>query len=148
MLLPEPSHNQYIGGAWQAGDAAPLAVVNPGTGGQIWQGREAGPGQIEAACHAARAAFPRWAATPLAQRIAIAERFRDLLLQHQEGLAALITSEVGKPLWEARTEVTSMAAKVAISVQAQAARAGVSQAANPDGRSRRCTRRACETRIC
>jgi succinylglutamic semialdehyde dehydrogenase len=135
MLLPEPTLSQYIGGAWQAGAGAPLAVINPGTGQSIWQGREAGAGQIDAACRAARAAFDGWAATPLAQRIAMAERFRDLLLQHQDALAALITSEVGKPLWEARTEVASMAAKVGISVQAQAARAGVSQAPHPDGTS-------------
>lgn len=133
MLPPDTPHAHCIDGLWQAGRAAALQVFNPGTGQSIWQGHAADAAQIDAACGAARAAFAAWSGTPLPQRVAIAERFRALLLQQQEALAALITSEVGKPLWEARTEVTSMAAKVGISVQAQAARAGSTQADQPDG---------------
>lgn len=131
----DQNRDQYIDGLWQAGEGGALEVTNPGTGQRIWQGRAAGSLQIDAACRAARAAFDGWAGTPLAQRIEITERFRDLLRQQQDQLATLITSEVGKPLWEARTEVASMAAKIDISVQSQAARAGIAQAANPDGAS-------------
>jgi len=56
-----------------------------------------------------------------------------LLRQHAEELAALISLEVGKPLWEARTEVTSMANKVDISAQAYAVRTGESSANIADG---------------
>jgi succinylglutamic semialdehyde dehydrogenase len=82
---------------------------------------------------AARAAFEGWALTPLEQRIAICQRFRDLLKEHNEELAAIIAEEVGKPLWEARTEVTTMANKVDISVQSHAARTGETSAKVADG---------------
>ena len=61
------------------------------------------------------------------------ERFRDLLKVNSESLAQLISAEVGKPWWEARTEVASMANKIDISVQAYRARTGESASAVADG---------------
>jgi succinylglutamic semialdehyde dehydrogenase len=63
----------------------------------------------------------------------VCARFRDLLKQDAEELAAIIAEEVGKPLWEARTEVATMANKVDISVQAHGARTGESAAKVADG---------------
>jgi acyl-CoA reductase-like NAD-dependent aldehyde dehydrogenase len=80
---------------------------------------------------AARAAFDAWAMTPLEERIAICMRFRDLLKENAEELAQTIAEEVGKPLWEARTEVTTMANKVDISVQSYGARTGEVAARSP-----------------
>jgi succinylglutamic semialdehyde dehydrogenase len=73
---------------------------------------------------AASDSFEAWATTPLEERIAVCVRFRDLLKENAEELAQTIAEEVGKPLWEARTEVTTMAAKVDISVQSYGARTG------------------------
>lgn len=70
---------------------------------------------------------------PLDERIAICMRFRDQLKANGEELALLISQEVGKPLWEARTEVASMANKVDISVQAYHARTGITQTKVMDG---------------
>jgi succinylglutamic semialdehyde dehydrogenase len=126
-------HSHYINGEWISGSGADLVVINPASGAQVWQGKQAGINEIERACHAARAAFASWSATPLAERIAIAVRFRDLLREQAEALAQTIAQEVGKPLWEARTEVASMAAKVDISVQSHAARTGQSTATVADG---------------
>ena len=126
-------HSHYLNGAWIVGDGPALAVVNPASGQQIWRGSHATEVETERACRAARAAFPGWSATPLTQRIAIATRFAELLKEHGEALAQTISQEVGKPLWEARTEVTSMANKVAISVQAQAARSGIVSSKIADG---------------
>ncbi|MGH8810343.1 MAG: succinylglutamate-semialdehyde dehydrogenase, partial [Noviherbaspirillum sp.] len=66
-------------------------------------------------------------------RIGVCNRFRDLLKEHAEDLARLIALEVGKPLWEARTEVASMAGKIDISVQAYRARTGASLTTVADG---------------
>ena len=126
-------HSHYLNGQWIAGEGQPLHVHNPATGAEIWVGTAATSAEIDVACTAARASFGAWARTPLAERIAVCHRFRDLLKQHAEQLAALISLEVGKPLWEARTEVTSMANKVDISVQAYAARSGESNAKIADG---------------
>lgn len=126
-------HSHYINGSWVAGDGAQLTVCDPSNGRQIWSGKTATQQEVDAACSAARAAFGAWAQTPLDQRVAICNRFRDLLKENGEELATLISTEVGKPLWEARTEITSMANKVDISVQAYYARTGESLSKAADG---------------
>jgi succinylglutamic semialdehyde dehydrogenase len=125
--------SNYIGGAWLAGSGPLLATIDPSTGRQTWTSNESTAEDVDRAVKAARAAFEGWALTPLEQRIAICQRFRDLLKEHNEELAAIIAEEVGKPLWEARTEVTTMANKVDISVQSHAARTGETSAKVADG---------------
>ncbi len=98
-----------------------LISTDPCTGEIVWRGAAGDPA---AAVVAARAAFPPWAATPLAERIAAAEAFAATVRDRADDFAALIARETGKPLWETRTEVASVAAKVAISIAAQAERAG------------------------
>ena len=116
--------SNYINGQWQAGSGAELATIDPSTGKQTWASNESSAEDVYQAVQAARAAFEAWALTPLEERIAICTRFRDLLKENAEELAQTIAEEVGKPLWEARTEVTTMAAKVDISVQSYGARTG------------------------
>jgi succinylglutamic semialdehyde dehydrogenase len=125
--------SNYIGGEWLAGTGPLLATIDPSTGRQTWTSNESTAEDVDRAVKAARAAFEDWALTPLEQRIAICQRFRDLLKEHNEELAAIIAEEVGKPLWEARTEVTTMANKVDISVQSHAARTGETAAKVADG---------------
>jgi succinylglutamic semialdehyde dehydrogenase len=116
--------SHYIDGQWMDGAGPELGVIDPSTGKQVWNGRMATAEEVDAACKAARAAFEAWALAPAEERIAVCNRFRDLLKEHAEELAQLIAIEVGKPLWEARTEVATMANKVDISVQAYRARTG------------------------
>jgi succinylglutamic semialdehyde dehydrogenase len=123
----------FINGLWLAGSGALMATIDPASGRETWQGRSAGEAEIALACAAARARFPDWAALDVEARMAIAGRFRDLLKANAEALAQLISLEVGKPLWEARTEVASMANKVDISVQAYGARTGVTRSTIADG---------------
>ena len=125
--------SNYINGSWLAGSGAELVTVDPSTGAQTWSSNESTPDDVQQAAAAARAAFEAWAMTPLAERIAVCTRFRDLLKDDAEELARIIASEVGKPLWEARTEVATMAAKVDISVQAYGARTGEVNAKVADG---------------
>jgi succinylglutamic semialdehyde dehydrogenase len=125
--------SNLINGEWLAGSGPLLATIDPSTGRQTWTNNESTAEDVDRAVKAARAAFEGWALTPLDERIAICQRFRDLLKEHNEELAAIIAEEVGKPLWEARTEVTTMANKVDISVQSHAARTGETSAKVADG---------------
>jgi succinylglutamic semialdehyde dehydrogenase len=125
--------SNFINGEWQAGSGPELTTIDPSTGRQSWSSNASTPADVERAARAARASFAQWALSPLEERIAICVRFRDLLRQHGEELAHLIAEEVGKPLWEARTEVATMAAKVDISVQAYGARTGETHAKVADG---------------
>jgi succinylglutamic semialdehyde dehydrogenase len=123
----------FIQGEWIAGSGPAFTVVDPATGKPIWQGHEAAPADVQAACAAAQAAFESWADTPVEERIAIVTRFRDLLKENNEELARTIASEVGKPMWEARTEATTMANKVDISIKAYSERTGTVSQKIADG---------------
>src|SRR4051794_16068828 len=103
--------SNYINGEWLAGSGALLATIDPSSGRQTWTSNESTLDDVARAVQAARASFEDWALRPLEERIAICQRFRDLLKEHAEELAATIAEEVGKPLWEARTEVATMANK-------------------------------------
>ncbi len=96
-----------------------LASFEPATGAQLWRGRSA---DVDAEIAAARAAWPKWAAAPLSERIDRVRGFANRVRADLDKFADLIARETGKPLWEARTEVESVVAKVDISVRAYADR--------------------------
>lgn len=71
---------------------------------------------VDAAIDAARAAQPAWARTPLSDRIAHVRRFGQEIAKRAEALVSLLGREIGKPTWEAKTEVAALAAKIDITV--------------------------------
>ena len=66
----------------------------------------------------ARNAFPEWSRRPLLDRIALLRSYANQLTVRKTELAKLISQEVGKPDWEALTEVQSMIGKVELSIEA------------------------------
>ena len=98
-----------------------LISYAPATGEELWRSEH---DDVDAAVSRARRAWPSWAAKPLGERIEIARRFANEIRNDSEALAQLIAAEAGKPLWEARTEVDAVVAKIDISVQAYAERTG------------------------
>ena len=98
-----------------------LVSYEPATGAELWRGPH---GDAGAAVAAARSAFPAWATAPLDARLAIIERYRDLVRADAGAFADLIARETGKPRWDAAAEVGSVAAKVDISIEAYYARTG------------------------
>lgn len=97
---------------------------NPITGDIVWSGREASADDVNRVVAKARAAFHEFSLTPLSDRIAMMERWGEAVTARKEEIARAISDEIGKPLWEARTEAGAMAAKAAHSIRAQAERAG------------------------
>jgi succinylglutamic semialdehyde dehydrogenase len=71
---------------------------------------------IDAAIDAARRAWPAWRDAPLETRAPLLRRFGEALKASAERLADVIATEVGKPVWEARTEVQAMIAKIDITL--------------------------------
>ena len=95
--------------------------TEPATGAELWRGNV---GDVDATVDRARRAWPAWAAQPLATRIELVRRFANEVRKEQDKFAELIARETGKPMWEARTEVEAVIAKVEISVSAYAERTG------------------------
>ncbi len=96
-----------------------LVSFEPATGAQIWSGKS---GDVDQVVGAARAAWPKWAATSLSERIERIRNFAGRVRLEADKFADLIARETGKPLWEARTEVDSVINKVDISVRSYADR--------------------------
>ncbi|MEM9755231.1 MAG: NAD-dependent succinate-semialdehyde dehydrogenase [Pseudomonadota bacterium] len=102
-----------IGGVWEPADTGTeLAVTNPATGETIATVPNSGAEEARRAIEAAHAAFPAYAHTPLAERVALMRRLHQAIMDNLEPLAAMLTAEQGKPLAEARAEVTSSAGYV------------------------------------
>ncbi len=82
-----------------------LQLIDPSRGEPFAEVSAAGPGEVEAAIAAAKAAFPGWSGLPAPARGEILYRFADLVRSHAEELAAIDVQNVGKPigdaLWEA-----------------------------------------------
>ena len=101
----------YIDGVWMAADGkATLAVVNPADGQPLGSVPRMGAAETRRAIMAAQAAFPHWRARTARERAAIMRRWFELMMEHQEDLAVIMTLEQGKPLAESRGEIAYAAA--------------------------------------
>lgn len=130
--MSTPVH--YLNGHWLPGHGPAFASVNPSTGETIWSGNSADAHDVDLAFKAARHAFETWADLGFEARAAIARTFAELLKANSEHLARAIAREVGKPVWEARTEVAAMAGKIAISITAYQERTGTREQPQDFGR--------------
>ena len=80
-------------------------VFNPSTGQVVREVALASKATVEQAIAAAEAAFPAWRDTPPLKRARVMFRFKQLLEQHQDEIAALISEEHGKVLHDALGEL-------------------------------------------
>lgn len=101
-----------------------LTSINPSDGTVVWTGPETHTSSIPGMASSSRKAFHDWSLRPLAERETIARNFAGLLGSRSEDMATMISREIGKPLWESRTEVAAMIGKVDISIRAQRERCG------------------------
>ncbi|MGO1508814.1 MAG: aldehyde dehydrogenase family protein, partial [Microbacterium sp.] len=105
-LLDSIPTGLYIGGEWApATGGRTFDVHDPATNAVIRTIADATPEDGIRALDAAAAAQDEWAATPARTRSEILRRAFDLVQEHKEDLALLMTLEMGKPLAEARGEV-------------------------------------------
>ncbi len=96
----------YIDGKWlDADDGRALAVHNPATGELLGTVPNMGANETRRAIEAAQRAWPAWRARTAKDRATVLRNWFDLMLDHQEDLARLLTAEQGKPLAEARGEI-------------------------------------------
>ena len=110
MLLKDPSllrQQCYINGQWcDAESKETVAIANPATGAVIASVPVMGQVETQAAIKAAEAALPAWRALTAKERGAKLRRWFELLNENSDDLALLMTTEQGKPLAEAKGEVT------------------------------------------
>ena len=105
--LADPSllrSNALINGVWVGGSNR-FDVVDPATGQKLVDVANLGAVETRQAIDAANAAWPQWRSKTAKERGAILVKWYQLLHQHADDLARIMTAEQGKPLAEARGEV-------------------------------------------
>ena len=95
----------YVNGGWLGDPGRGIEVRNPADGSPLGRVPSLDGEATAGAVAAAAAAFPAWAARTAKERSQVLRRWFELMLQHAEDLALMMTLEQGKPLTEARGEV-------------------------------------------
>lgn len=123
----------FIRGQWRQGVGKSFNSFDSSTQKLCWQGHEASIQEVNEAFASARLAFPSWSSLSLSERIKYIESYRDHLSKKGDILAEMISKEVGKPLWESKTEVTAMINKIGISINAYNLRCPETNLEQPQG---------------
>ena len=96
----------YVDGAWVDADSGEtFPVVDPATGETVAELPRLGAAETRRAIEAAQRAQPAWRATTAKERARTLRRWAELMLESQEDLAVLMTTEQGKPIAESRAEI-------------------------------------------
>ena len=102
-----------IDGAWvQADSGKTIDVTNPANGQVIGTVPNSGAAETRRAIEAAQDAFKGWKKTSALERSKLLRKLHDAIMDNQEALATLLTTEQGKSLFESRGEVATSAAYV------------------------------------
>ena len=105
-IIDEVPKGLYIGGQWRdAAEGATIAVEDPATGEPLCEVADASADDAKAALTAAHEKQAEWAATPPNERGEILWRAFEKLTERAEGLALLMTLEMGKPVAESKAEI-------------------------------------------
>ena len=96
----------YVGGRWiDADDGATLDVNDPASGNTLGTVPRLGTAETRRAIEAANTAWPAWRGLTAKERSQRLRRWFDLMMEHQEDLAMIMTREQGKSLTESRGEI-------------------------------------------
>ncbi len=96
----------YIDGQWVDADSGEtLAVTNPATAATLAEVAKCGTAETRRAIEAASKALVTWRQKTVKERAAILRKWFELVIEHQDDLAQIMTAEQGKPLSEAQAEV-------------------------------------------
>ena len=90
-----------------------MKIVNPATEEVIKEAAEDSRATVAQKFNTLKSAQREWQNIPLKERSAILQRFSDLLKENIEPLAAVLTSEVGKPLQQSRNEINGACTRIA-----------------------------------
>ncbi|KVN05728.1 NADP-dependent succinate-semialdehyde dehydrogenase [Burkholderia stagnalis] len=109
LSLKDPSlfrQQAYVNGVWQgAANGETFEVRNPATGGLVGVVPAMGAAETRQAIDAANAAWPAWRKKTAKERAAILRKWHDLMMEHADDLALILTTEQGKSLAEAKGEI-------------------------------------------
>jgi malonate-semialdehyde dehydrogenase (acetylating) / methylmalonate-semialdehyde dehydrogenase len=106
VTTPVTELQNYVNGTWRRSSATEyVGVTNPATSDLLARVPLSTAADVDAAVQAAAAAFPAWRRTPPGERVQYLFKLKNLLEEHLDELARLITLENGKTFGEAKAEL-------------------------------------------
>ena len=110
MSLVLPPAELLIGGVWRSAEAGTIPVVNPSDGAEFATIGRGGARDIDAAVRAARAAVDgAWGRMAPAERGRLLMKLSHAVADRHDSLAALEVADTGKPMRQARADITALA---------------------------------------
>ncbi|GIN40837.1 NAD-dependent succinate-semialdehyde dehydrogenase [Heyndrickxia oleronia] len=110
MLVGQKEKGIFINGEWRDSYSGTVrAIINPATLEKLTEISYGGKEEALEAVEEAKAAFPSWSKKTARERSTFLYKAYEKMLENKEQLAQILTSEQGKPLTEARTEIESAA---------------------------------------
>ncbi len=104
--IQEPKLQNYVNGAWRPSTTTEyVEVINPATAEVLTRTPLSTDADVDSAVQTAAEAFPVWRRTPPGERIQYLFKLKNLLEEHIDELAKLITLENGKTFAEAKAEL-------------------------------------------
>jgi succinylglutamic semialdehyde dehydrogenase len=99
-----------------------MTSISPVDGSVVWEGEATRESEVRESIGRAVVGQRAWAKAPLEHRIEVAQRYAASLKSRRDGLANMISKEMGKAVWEAKQEVDTAVAKIDVSIEAIRAR--------------------------
>ena len=113
-----------MNGKWLPGEGGLLHSIDPYREQTVWTGASASEQQVDAVLHAAAQAQDNWGSSSWDQRARMLQRTANLISERSDQLAALAAKEMGKALWDAKTEVQAVCGKVPATIESYEQRVG------------------------
>jgi succinylglutamic semialdehyde dehydrogenase len=108
----------FISGKWVEGKGDSFTSLSSVDNHTVWEGKAANLKDVEIACDAAFEGFREWSNFTETDRIVILKKFCGIVEARLDVIAEAISHEIGKPLWESKTEVKAIIAKLEPSIKA------------------------------
>ena len=116
--------DHFINGQWVRGQGETFSSLNPATGKQVLQTRNADASEVMAAFQAGKTAFQKWAESSPPERFQVARKFAAIVEARRQEFVTAISSETGKPIWESNQEIDTVIKKIDLSISAYEERTG------------------------
>lgn len=125
----------YTNRTWESPSGAFFSSYNPASNKGLWEGHAASEQDVDIAIQNARKAFKNWSNQTTNERSQYLNRFAEIVEEKQAFLAKIISEETGKPLWDSKTEVSSVINKITISLKSYGMRSAGMMKELTNGRS-------------
>lgn len=112
------SKGNYFDGKWSKGNGKKFVEQSPNDGGEIWYGNNSNEQDVNACVCCAKEALLDWKKVSFDDRVEYVKKYVSLVQNNSDKLSKAISIEIGKPLWESKTEVAAIIGKLEPTISA------------------------------